>query len=89
MLNLIRQIIETFCSFSAKDKNDFYKKSPELKKLLNVNSHGIEDLEVDLNGKTEEQIKNLFSEIFEYNGYKEHFDQLWGMYSSNKEKVGQ
>ena len=89
MLNLIRQIIETFCSFSTKDKNDFYKKSPELKKLLNVNSHGIEDLEVDLNGKTEEQIKNLFSEIFEYNGYKEHFDQLWGMYSSNKEKVGQ
>ena len=89
MLNLIRQIIETFCSFSAKDKNDFYKKFPELKKLLNVNSHGIEDLEVDLNGKTEEQIKNLLSEIFERNGYKEHFDQLWGMYSSNKEKVGQ
>lgn len=89
MLNLIRQIIETFCSFSAKDKNDFYKKFPELKKLLNVNSHGIEDLEVDLNGKTEEQIKNLLSEIFERNGYKEHFDQLWGMYSSNKEKIGQ
>ena len=89
MLNLIRQIIETFCSFSAINKDDFYKKSPELKKLLNVNSHGIEDLEVDLNGKTEEQIKNLFSEIFEYNGYKEHFDQLWEMYSSNKEKVGQ
>lgn len=89
MLNLIRQIIETFCSFAAKDKNDFYKKFPELKKLLNVNSHGIEDLEADLNGKTEEQIKNLFSEIFERNGYKEHFDQLWEMYSSNKEKVGQ
>lgn len=89
MLNLIRQIIETFCSFAAINKDDFYKKSPELKKLLNVNSHGIEDLEADLNGKTEEQIKNLFSEIFEYNGYKEHFDQLWGMYSSNKEKIGQ
>lgn len=90
MLNLIRQIIETFCSFSAKDKNDFYKKFPELKKLLNVNSHGIEDLEADLNGKTEEQIKDLLSEAFECNGYKEHFDQLWEMYSSanNKEKVG-
>ena len=89
MLNLIRQIIETFCSFATINKDDFYKKSPELKKLLNVNSHGIEDLEADLNGKTEEQIKNLFSEIFEYNGYKEHFDQLWGMYSSNKEKVSE
>lgn len=89
MLNLIRRIIETFCSFCAIDKNDFYKGSKELKKLLDVNSHGIEDLEADLNGKTEEQIKNLLSEIFERNGYKEHFDQLWEMYSSNKEKVGQ
>lgn len=90
MLNPIRRIIETFCSFCAISKNDFYKGSKELKKLLNVNSHGIEDLEADLNGKTEEQIKDLLSEAFECNGYKEHFDQLWEMYSSanNKEKVG-
>lgn len=87
MLNLIRRIIETFCFFNAINKDDFYKGSKELKKLLNVNSHGIEDLEADLNGKTEEQIKDLLFEIFERNGYKEHFDQLWGMYSSNKEKV--
>lgn len=89
MLNPIRRIIETFCSFCTISKNDFYKGSKELKKLLDVNSHGIEDLEADLNGKTEEQIKDLLSEAFECNGYKEHFDQLWGMYSSNKEKVGQ
>ena len=92
MLNLIRRIIETFCSFCAISKDDFYKGSKELKKLLDVNSHGIEDLEADLNGKDQEQIKDLFSEIFECNGYKEHFDQLWGMYSlsaNNKEKVGQ
>lgn len=90
MLNPIRRIIETFCSFCAISKNDFYKGSKELKKLLDVNSHGIEDLEADLNGKTEEQIKDLLSEAFECNGYKEHFDQLWEMYSSanNKEKVG-
>ena len=92
MLNPIRRIIETFCSFCAISKNDFYKGSKELKKLLDVNSHGIEDLEADLNGKDQEQIKDLFSEIFECNGYKEHFDQLWRMYSlsaNNKEKVGQ
>ena len=90
MLNPIRRIIETFCSFCTISKNDFYKGSKELKKLLDVNSHGIEDLEADLNGKTEEQIKDLLSEAFECNGYKEHFDQLWEMYSSanNKEKVG-
>jgi len=90
MFNPIRRIIETFCSFCAISKNDFYKGSKELKKLLDVNSHGIEDLEADLNGKTEEQIKDLLSEAFECNGYKEHFDQLWEMYSSanNKEKVG-
>ena len=90
MLNPIRRIIETFCSFCAISKNDFYKGSKELKKLLDVNSHGIEDLEADLNGKTEEQIKDLLSEAFECNGHKEHFDQLWEMYSSanNKEKVG-
>ena len=89
MLNPIRRIIESFCSFFAISKDDFYKGSKELKKLLDVNSHGIDDLEADLNGKDQEQIKDLFSEIFERNGYKEHFDQLWGMHSSNKEKVEQ
>ncbi len=90
MLNPIRRIIESFCSFNVKNKDDFYEKSEGLKKLLDVNSHGIEDLEADLNGKDQEQIKDLLFEIFECNGYKEHFDQLWEMYSSanNKEKVG-
>ena len=87
MLNPIRRIIESFCSFNVKNKDDFYEKSEGLKKLLDVNSHGIEDLEADLNGKDQEQIKDLFFEVFEHNGYKEHFNQLWKMYSDDEEEA--
>lgn len=75
MLNSIRRIIETYTKFNR--NNNFYGDNKEAQKLFNVNSHSIDDLEAELNGKTKEQIINLMKECFNSNDAKNHFDLHW------------
>lgn len=56
MLNPIRRIFETFSKFNNISPSVLFKNDAEAKKLFDVNSHSIDDLEADLNGKTKEDI---------------------------------
>ena len=75
MLNSIRRIIETYTKFNKSD--NFYGKNKEAQKLFNVNSHSIDDLEAELNGKTKDQIIDLMRACFNYNNAKNHFKTHW------------
>jgi hypothetical protein len=57
MLNSCRRICETYIKFNC--KNDFYSNNVEAKKLFDVNTHGIDDIESEQNGKTKDEIKNI------------------------------
>ena len=75
MLNSIRRIIETYTKFNKSD--NFYGKNKEAQKLFNVNSHSIDDLEAELNGKTKDQIIDLMRACFNFNNAKNHFKTHW------------
>ncbi|WP_379945616.1 AAA family ATPase [Enterococcus devriesei] len=75
MLNPIRRIIETYVVFNGKE--DFYKKNKDAKNLFNTNSHYFPDLEADLNGKDQEDIKNILKKCFIDNGAENHFNKHW------------
>lgn len=75
MLNSIRRIIETYTKFNKSD--NFYGKNKEAQKLFNVNSHSIDDLEAELNGKTKDQIIDLMRACFNSNNAKNHFKTHW------------
>lgn len=75
MLNSIRRIIETFQKFN--EKYDFYSDHKEAQKLFNVNSHSIDDLEAELNGKDADDLYHLMQDCFETNGYSNHFKLHW------------
>lgn len=77
MLNPIRRIIETYTKFNGIDKTVFYSKVSGAKKLFDVNSHSIDDLEADLCGKDKEDIRMLLYECFEKNNSLEHFNNYW------------
>ena len=80
MLNPIRRIIETFAKFNCIDSKEFYSTVVGAKKLFDVNSHSIDDLEADLNGKEKEEILMMFNDCFEKSGYSEHFKSHWEKY---------
>lgn len=75
MLNSIRRIIETYTKFNKSD--NFYGENKEAQKLFNVNSHSIDDLEAELNGKTKDQIIDLMRVCFNSNNAKNHFKTHW------------
>lgn len=75
MLNSIRRIIETYTKFNKSD--NFYGENKEAQKLFNVNSHSIDDLEAELNGKTRDQIIDLMRACFNSNNAKNHFKTHW------------
>ena len=77
MLNNCRRILETFIHFNNYDVQNFYKEDEEAKKLFDVNSHGIEDLEQDINWKTCKQIMILFRNVFDDNKALEHFNSYF------------
>lgn len=77
MINPIRRICESFEKFNNLDKNTFYRNHPDAKKLLDVNSHSIDDLEADLNGKSEDEIKFIFKSLFVDNEFGNHFNAYW------------
>ncbi len=86
MLNPMRRIIETFTKFNEISLNTFYSKVSGAKKLFDVNSHSIDDLQADLNAQTKEEIINIFRSCFEKNNFGAHFDKHW---SSDKEKTAE
>ena len=49
----------------------------EAEKLFDVNSHSIDDLEAELNGKDKIAIINILKDIFTDNHASEHFDSHW------------
>ena len=77
LLNPMRRIIETYTKFNGINKNTFYQKVVGSKKLFDVNSHSIDDLEADLNGKTKEQIIDIFKNCFKENNATEHLKIYW------------
>ena len=77
LLNPIRRIIETYVKFNGFEKNSFCKPVYGAMKLFNVNSHSIDDLEAELNGKTKKEIVQMFYDCFAKNNLEEHFKKLW------------
>lgn len=77
LLNPIRRIVETYTKFNGVDKKVFLSKIEGAKKFFDVNSHSIDDLEADLNGKSKENIIKIFKECFEKNNSIEHLRKFW------------
>ena len=77
MLNPIRRIFETFAKFNNISPDILFESDVEAKKLFNVNSHSIDDLEAELNGKTNEDIISKVSAIFRSNNAQSHFEKYW------------
>ena len=77
LLNPIRRIVETYTKFNGVDKKVFLSKIEGAKKFFDVNSHSIDDLEADLNGKSKENIIEIFKECFEKNNSMEHLKKFW------------
>lgn len=77
MLNPLRRILETYKEFNKISDEELYFKNEGAKKLFNVNSHGIEDFQTDLNGKNEEDIMNIVEDIFKNLNATKHFNHYW------------
>lgn len=77
LLNPIRRIIETYTNFNAINKTTFCSKVVGAKKLFDVNSHSIDDVEAELNGKSKKDIIQMLYDCFDRNGNPEHFKNLW------------
>ncbi|WP_241523122.1 AAA family ATPase [Staphylococcus intermedius] len=75
MINPLRRIIETYQKFNK--IQDAYTTHMEAKKLFNVNSHGIDDLEADLNGKNEKELMLIVKSLFTDMNAEQHFSQYW------------
>ena len=77
LLNPMRRIVETFVKFNALKMSDFLSIVDGAEKLLNVNSHSIDDLEADLCGQTKQQVMRIFCDCFTKNHYGEHLERYW------------
>ena len=77
LLNPIRRIIETYTKFNAFNKNVFYSKVPGAKKLFDVNSHSIDDVEAELNEKSKKEIIMILGDCFARNNCSDHFITFW------------
>lgn len=77
LLNPIRRIIETFLKFNAIESSEFYGNMPGVEKYFNVNSHSVDDLEAELNGKGKSEIMALMRECFEKNNLLPHFEHYF------------
>ena len=77
LLNPIRRIIETFSTFNAINKRDMLSTVIGAEKLFNVNSHSIEDLQAELNGRDKSSIIEMCEQCFVKSGSEEHFRKYW------------
>ena len=58
-------------------KEILYIQSERCKKLFNTNSHDFPNLEVDLNGRSQDDIKAIMKKCFKDNGVENHFNEHW------------
>lgn len=77
LLNPIRRIVETYTKFNSIDKHDMLDHVSGAAKLFNVNSHSIDDLEADLNGRSKKDIMKMMRECFSKENAINHFNQYW------------
>lgn len=84
LLNPIRRFIETFTKFNALDKTNFCNEVSGAKKLFDVNSHSIDDIEAELNGKTKQEVIQMFYDCFAKKDYGNHFLKYWKNVSIDK-----
>ena len=75
MSNPLRCIIETFSKFN--NLTNVYTEHKELEKLLNVNSHGIDDFNMDIIGKSREELMELVKALFSSHNALSHFNGYW------------
>jgi len=79
LLNPIRRIIETFTKFNCIKKSKMLGHVAGAEKLFNVNSHAIDDLEAELNGRNKKDIIRMMKKCFEKEHHLEHFDKYWNI----------
>lgn len=77
LLNPIRRIIETFTKFNSINKKMMLSHVAGAEKMFNVNSHSIDDLESDLNGRSKIDIMRIMRECFEKENALSHFRSHW------------
>lgn len=77
-LNSMRRIIETYTKFNKINPVKFYHKKEEHKKLFDVNSHSIDDLSMEMIGKSKSELLDMFKDLFESNDAIEHYKTHWG-----------
>lgn len=77
MLNPCRRILETYQKFNSIDTPEIYGSDIESQKLFNVNSHSIDDVQADLNGKTRDEVINKLKNIFNELKSSKHFETYW------------
>jgi hypothetical protein len=87
MLNCCRKICETFIKFNRLDSNSFYGNTGSAKKLFNVNSHSIDDLESEQNGKNKNEVIGILKNLFSRNHAESHFEGYWTLESKSNEIV--
>lgn len=87
MLNPIRRIIETFTEFEGLDKNNFYEKCKGSKKKLNVNSHAIDDINVDSFDHSCDEVINEMRDLFKSNDCLDHFNRYWKRFNDRYNSV--
>lgn len=74
LLNQIRRIIDTFTQFNCIDPKDMLANVSGAKKMFDVNSHSIDDLEADLSGMEKIDIIKMLQECFKGVNAEENFE---------------
>ncbi len=77
MLNPIRRILETYMKFNGIESKELRSCDAEAEKLLNVNSHDIDDEYNDPNGKSVSQLIDILRRIFIDLNAEDHFKYYW------------
>ena len=79
LCNIARRIVDTFTNFNSISKTNFYKGVAGAKKLFDVNSHEIEDMDADLTGTDKKTIIKILYDCFDKNNSSEHFKKYFNL----------
>lgn len=79
LCNIARRIVDTFTNFNSISKTNFYKGVVGAKKLFDVNSHEIEDMDADLTGADKKTIIKILYDCFDKNNSSEHFKKYFNL----------
>lgn len=77
LCNISRRIVDTYTNFNSISKTSFYKDVAGAKKLFDVNSHEIEDMDADLTGTDKKTIIKILYNCFDKNNSSEHFKKYF------------